>query len=103
MVGLPSMAQISHFWPWYGPTLRAWCMEPLCPILLFLFNMHVCAYLDCTYMFHLLHLKPVSNHDINFRDLVLSTPFFMCSKFDMISLRYHGAGSQVKASFVRTR
>ena len=42
-------------------------------------------------MFHLLHSEPVPRHDIHLSDLVLSTLFFMCLKFDMMSLRYHEA------------
>ena len=51
MVGLPSMAQKSHFWPWYGPTLRDWCAEPLCRISL-IFR-HACS---CMSRVHVLFL-----------------------------------------------
>ena len=34
IVGLPSMAQKSHSWPWYGPALETLCQEPLCQIVL---------------------------------------------------------------------
>ena len=66
------------------------------------YNMHVSACLQRAYVFVEMNSESLGKHQINLSHLVWSTPFFMCSKFNMISLRYHGAGSQVKACYVRT-
>ena len=52
-------------------------------------------------MFDCMNFEPVVKHYIYWGDLVLSRIVFMCSKVAMISLRYRGARSQVKACFVR--
>ena len=53
-------------------------------------------------MFITMHSEQMAKHWINLEDLVVSTVSVVCSNFDMIYLRYHGAGSQAKACFVCT-
>ena len=55
------MAQKSHFWPWYGPSLGASCAKPLFRNWL-IFYMHVRSCLECTYVFISMNFEPVAKH-----------------------------------------
>ena len=61
MVGLPSMAKMSHLWPWYGPSWGDLCEETGVKFCSFS-NMCVCARLQCTYVFDSMNIKPVAKH-----------------------------------------